>query len=908
MKTQLFICKAVSLALIVSLGLPPPALALRPLNPRNSPPLEQQLRSGIEEVRYGAEAKPENVMRGWGFLPDWVRQGIRSQVEASRALALTQDRPVRYLIVGAGMGRIVLDMKGEFPDVEFVFINKEPILLHPDPQRAVEIFVDETKRQQGRRQGTDVTREQAKRHLELFGRQAVICDVGEGFPADERFTPGSFDGVLIPNQVLKYIFRMPFVLDECKSLLRIGGQAFVFMVGEFALFPHEPLDEFFGGLPQEEYFFEDTWLRIENKVPSGRLPPLRLAASKEERGFPGSPAYRNLYFRVSGSVLEASPDTLPQRASRLVADIPILKNSPPVLVDAGFLRDPGMAAVLKEIGARDGLKERVFLWGQAPPGTQLPVNMKTVTPDSLQEFYSRLRSDSRLSNLSFVGNPGDAELLREAGRGGKPVTVTVWRPPVTGLLCGAGVPLHEACQIALSNGFGASDAGLEDPQGARVAKLQAGLEEPAVAVLMTGGPEEGAVELTFKLRPSMRSKQLGRVAVKALEVLHRQLIAAGFLQDDPDLALIGSLFQASSYELDITRRDRPSNQEAILLSAPVHNAVDAVVTRARRLGKPVEGRIRFDWERTGDALTLRLTDNGDGIPPDVLETFFSGRTISTKKPQVERIQRGSFVGRWADFFSKLIGRKRDPYPWIGGLGASINEGMYGDELLAQFGGLIQIETEHAGTGVHWFHYDPAKQERIVWDGQGDGQTGTRVHWVFPLDSGSLVPRADSEMPSGFLSAVAKAAAVAELSLALEPEKAAGRPLLVLETRRFENSPDLLIILAQFADLPPFRDHVILWGDPLSRQLQRTRLEWAGNPNQLGEILQHRRQQFDIGRVIFLGETSADRIREVVEGQGLEFTQEPPSLLELLAGMVLDRELAGQLAAGIEEALGLGQGA
>ena len=166
------------------------------------------------------------------------------------------------------------------------------------------------------------------------------------------------------------------------------------------------------------------------------------------------------------------------------------------------------------------------------------------------------------------------------------------------------------------------------------------------------------------------------------------------------------------------------------------------------------------------------------------------------------------------------------------------------------------------------------------------------------------PPQDTESPdAGLEEGVAKAIAIAEAAARV------GTNVVVIDAVELEQVPEWVLVIQKFGD---FADRLILLGksdsarslvDALARQGRRTQYVSERSPDAVGAALD--RLGVVLGTVLYFGSESAQspvRIAAVV--RGLEFKQQVVSIEMLLRGFGVEPELAGQLAVGVEEALGL----
>lgn len=182
-----------------------------------------------------------------------------------------QARSPRVLVVGAGGGRILYDMRERFPGIDLEFINRENLPAVPE-------MIEESLRGDKARISERV-RERVREFVDFFLRKVKIHDANRPLP----FGEGEFDFVIVPTAVFEYIENKMELIVEIKRILREGGTAFVIGYqgnlvfeesGKRVLHPMELNVVFNAGLENglREFEFYRGFLVIRNLVPTRPLP------------------------------------------------------------------------------------------------------------------------------------------------------------------------------------------------------------------------------------------------------------------------------------------------------------------------------------------------------------------------------------------------------------------------------------------------------------------------------------------------------------------------------------------------------------------------------------------------------------------------------------------------------------
>ncbi len=243
------------------------------------------------------------------------------------------------------------------------------------------------------------------------------------------------------------------------------------------------------------------------------------------------------------------------------------------------------------------------------------------------------------------------------------------------------------------------------PEGAGSQTVTSGLEEKLLPHAHSFSGLKETFEIPFTISPSMTTLQLAGVINDVRRELRKKMEALYLFKPPSALQLFGYSDSFAYRVLIHKKEDAPD--EGIFLSAAVQNAIDAVAARARQEKTQEEypGLITVQVRQTDSETMLSISDEGSGIPLEILQHLFK-EPVSTKDD--------------ASFAS------------VGGSGSDIAEGYYGDGLLAQMGGWIEIDTRHE-TGVHLLRYIPlpsAKAEIVILPGSQEA-LGTTVRWFIP---------------------------------------------------------------------------------------------------------------------------------------------------------------------------------
>ncbi len=384
--------------------------------------------------------------------------------------------------------------------------------------------------------------------------------------------------------------------------------------------------------------------------------------------------------------------------------------------------------------------------------------------------------------------------------------------------------------------------------------LQARLRQPVI--FGTGLEESAQVELDVESAVNQAKSE--QIAIQKIKEFEEYLKGFPLFALGSPLELVGYQL-GRSYELDVKKRGG-SLQDAIALAHVIHNSVDAIADKSRELGEPFRGRIRMWVERTPQGIVLALADNGIGYRLKTLSDLFTDRLVSTKNPLLER--------------------------WIGGLGEAIRRGYYGDRLMAEFDGSIEIDTNHSVDGARRLHYDPKRHERKEFFSIDRSETGMVIRWFFPTPANGTRRISHS---AGMEEGVVRQGRVVVVDAALIEQSAGLEEFL----RRIEGIapapyPDRVIVLGSFSGL-------------------QGRIQTVQTEEQLGVLLAGLEERIPSLSLIYLGlEERIPHLQALLRGHPNVTFHAPyvrgKDLFALLsAGLGMPEELAGKLATGLEEA-------
>lgn len=127
--------------------------------------------------------------------------------------ALPKSRPAKVLLVGAGTGRVILDIARKFPKREFEFhsVNKEPDLLYD--LEGIQTWL-----------GKSGTPAEARRFFDLLHAHHHVLDLSEGRGVDSL--DGDFDLIVAGNYALSYIPGHLALVQALYHRLRPWGKLF----------------------------------------------------------------------------------------------------------------------------------------------------------------------------------------------------------------------------------------------------------------------------------------------------------------------------------------------------------------------------------------------------------------------------------------------------------------------------------------------------------------------------------------------------------------------------------------------------------------------------------------------------------------------------------------------------------
>jgi hypothetical protein len=231
-----------------------------------------------EKDRYGVGL----LMRGLDVEDQAFGGALRRALTA--ALSRTgESGKVKLLVVGAGAGKLIFDLRKDFPDVEPVFVNRRPINV--------------TEQEFAANSQGEITADQAREFLGYFRDRQVAHD------ADKRFKFGDqeFDIVLVGSLTAMYIQEKAGLIAECKRMTKAGGAVFVNDLMGFSV-EGMTSQEFFNGLNRVSspmaYKYAGTaqrpTLTITGNDPAIVFPGLKKVKVTKE-GRPGRIKYQVIY-------------------------------------------------------------------------------------------------------------------------------------------------------------------------------------------------------------------------------------------------------------------------------------------------------------------------------------------------------------------------------------------------------------------------------------------------------------------------------------------------------------------------------------------------------------------------------------------------------------------------------------
>jgi len=176
----------------------------------------------------------------------------------------------KVLVIGAGGGRVIFDLKESFPQAEVVFINKQPIRTDPEVFRKARYLVQKK-----------LSIQEAKDFLDWFNRNEVVYNVEHGLPFKDK----EFDVVFFTSETLTYVKDKDKLLADIKRVLNERGIGFVNPYSRIRFFNaqgHEFLESkdlethFNQGTKEPQYIIRKHSLIIINRYPNIPFPKLKL--------------------------------------------------------------------------------------------------------------------------------------------------------------------------------------------------------------------------------------------------------------------------------------------------------------------------------------------------------------------------------------------------------------------------------------------------------------------------------------------------------------------------------------------------------------------------------------------------------------------------------------------------------
>jgi len=418
--------------------------------------LDRRQDAGVEEkieiLPYRATIDITNILRGLEKEDERFDGQVSEILLKALAAARAEKRKARVLIVGAGAGAILYDVKqllGDAPDVEVVFINKQQVELNKWADLAAGTFADEVILN---RKLVDFKKalQEARQFLREFRRDGVIRDVNEGFPPDdERFRDGSFDVVMVTTATLPYIQRKAPLFREIERVLRVGGTAFISTAHGF-LIDEMPAEIFFSLLPDNLYEYARGDLRIDKRKEGISFPSLPRVSYIQGPVFPGiPPEFDSVY--VSPSEISKAYTWLQEEMAHAAAaaESADLENERRVVVvdDSAFAKSPRLLLLLAKL---DRLAPRVIVFGSAlvtvPLTTGNTRSVFALNELVLREELEAFRSRGVIDGVVFLGAPARQTIVEQMAKTLNLAFVPA-PPSVAALLAGLGVPAHLAAEL-----------------------------------------------------------------------------------------------------------------------------------------------------------------------------------------------------------------------------------------------------------------------------------------------------------------------------------------------------------------------------------------------------------------------------------------------------------------------------
>ena len=204
------------------------------------------------------------------------------------------------LIIGAGAGVTVKDIRDKFPGLGLYFINKEEINIPAGELAAIPHF-----------RNTPNAKKELAEFLDYFFKNILYHDVETGLP----FAAGTFACVLVTSSVEEYIQDKEKLFREVKRVLARNAAAFFSTLRGLHI-EGMSLDDFFVRLGDKyRYRTFSTYgnlggLKIINGYPEREFPLLDHVTVKSGRAivdFPQAPQTFDCYYRLKEKGKEAGP-------------------------------------------------------------------------------------------------------------------------------------------------------------------------------------------------------------------------------------------------------------------------------------------------------------------------------------------------------------------------------------------------------------------------------------------------------------------------------------------------------------------------------------------------------------------------------------------------------------------------
>ncbi len=365
------------------LCLPPPASdrgsrepdgrshALRPLNPKDSPPLEQELRTGLEE-QGGGGPKPSAL--------DWLNYGLINQ---------RQDHPEEAI---EAFGNA---LKADRSSTEaWIGLTRAIIEAHKPPASAAGRNPWPRRVAQFHSVWARLMKEAAARGTDSETLLKILAGHREEF-AQIDLTPEQFLTILLGPARWRRGGRISYRWDELapERLWFLGG----FSAAAVELRSMDPKKiQLHMGFRLKDLGFTNRDFR--SSTPSFLRMITRMFQALETRAGLEEAAARAVaaaegWVRMRGAGKEDG-------ARALVLDAASLEVA------------PGLAGLAVQLGKSRTFGGRVVLWGALPQGMELPGVAQAPTPDDLSVWLGRQAKEGGVAAVTFVGLEERAPLVR----------------------------------------------------------------------------------------------------------------------------------------------------------------------------------------------------------------------------------------------------------------------------------------------------------------------------------------------------------------------------------------------------------------------------------------------------------------------------------------------------------------